>query len=210
VAGDAAHLLPSPGVALNADLMDTVNVAWKLAADIHGWAPDDLLDTYDPERRVAVERALLHARAQVALRRGHDPAAVALRDLFLELTADEQPLRRLGALLAGTDSRYPMPNSNDHPLTGTFAPGLGGQTGQVRPLLLCLRDRHDLREAAEDWRDRIDIRTTSVDDRPADAVLLRPDAYVAWAAAVEEPFDAAGHGLREALTSWCGRGTPRE
>jgi len=43
----------------------------------------------------------------VALRRGHDPAAEALRELFQELLVDEQPLRRIGALIAGTDIRYP-------------------------------------------------------------------------------------------------------
>ncbi|WP_218023916.1 hypothetical protein [Streptomyces niveus] len=42
-----------------------------------------------------------------ALRRGTDPAAEALRELFQELPADEQPLRRMGALVAGV--RYPMP-----------------------------------------------------------------------------------------------------
>ena len=34
LAGDAAHQFPAPGVALNAGMIDTVNLAWKLAADI--------------------------------------------------------------------------------------------------------------------------------------------------------------------------------
>ena len=34
---------------------------------------------------------MLHTQAQVAVRRGHDPAAVALRELFQELLTDEQP-----------------------------------------------------------------------------------------------------------------------
>src|SRR5947208_6584180 len=93
VAGDAAHLFPAPGVALTADMLDGVNLAWKLAAAVHGWAPAGLLDTYDSERRIAAERTLLHTRAQVALRRGHDEPAEALRALFLELAADEQPAR---------------------------------------------------------------------------------------------------------------------
>ncbi len=53
LAGDAAHLFPAPGVALNAGLLDTVNLGWKLAADIHGWAPAGLLDTYHDERHLA-------------------------------------------------------------------------------------------------------------------------------------------------------------
>jgi 2-polyprenyl-6-methoxyphenol hydroxylase-like FAD-dependent oxidoreductase len=65
LAGDAAHLFPATGVALNAGLLDTVNLAWKLGAVIHGWAPVGLLDTYHDERHLAGARALLHTRAQV-------------------------------------------------------------------------------------------------------------------------------------------------
>src|SRR4249920_4033413 len=119
LAGDAAHLFPAPGVALGAGLLDSVNLGWKLGADIHGWAPDGLLDTYHDERRLACTRNMLHAQAQVAIRRGHDPAAVALRELFQELLIDEQPLRRLGGLMAGSEVRYPLPGHDHHALIGT-------------------------------------------------------------------------------------------
>lgn len=105
LAGDAAHLFPAAGVALNAGLLDAVNLAWKLAADLHGGAPAGLLDTYHGERHLAGARTMLHTRAQVALRRGHDEAAEALRQLFQELLADEEPLRRMGALVAGAGIR---------------------------------------------------------------------------------------------------------
>ena len=178
LAGDAAHLFPAPGAALNVGMLDTVNLAWKLAAAIHGWAPAGLLDTYHDERHLAAERTLLHTRAQVALRRGHDPAAEALRELFQELLVDEQPLRRIGALMAGTDIRYPLPGPDHHALTGTFAPDLTLRTDQgitsvaelmhtARPVLLDLADRPDLRETARDWQHRIDIHTAETDsDRP--------------------------------------------
>jgi hypothetical protein len=65
-----------------------------------------------------------------ALRRGHDPAAEALREVFGELLVDEQPLHRIGALVAGTDIRYPIPGPNQHALTGTFAPDLTLHAGQ--------------------------------------------------------------------------------
>ena len=57
---------------------------------------------------------MLHTQAQVALRRGLDPAADALRELFEELLLDEQPLRRMGALLSGSDIRYPSPGPDHH------------------------------------------------------------------------------------------------
>ena len=215
LAGDAAHLFPATGVALNAGMLDTVNLAWKLAADIHGWAPAGLVDTYHHERHLAGARALLHTQAQVALRRGQDPAADALREVFLELLADEQPLRRMGAFVAGTDIRYPLPNPNHHALTGTFAPDLTLHTDEgttsvaelmhpARPILLDLADRPDLREAARDWRHRVDIHTGKTGDRPADALLIRPDAHIAWAATVDEPADTAAPALREALSGWFG------
>src|SRR5256885_12705389 len=112
-------------------MLDAVNLAWKLAADVQGWAPGGLLDTYHDERHLAGDRAMLHTRAQVALRRGHDPAAEALREVFQELLGDEQPLRRMGALVAGGDIRYPMPGSHHHPLAGTFAPDLILYTDQA-------------------------------------------------------------------------------
>ncbi|MEU4409009.1 FAD-dependent monooxygenase [Streptosporangium sp. NPDC023963] len=215
LAGDAAHLFPATGVALNAGMLDAVNLAWKLAADLHGWAPAGLLDTYHGERHLAGARTMVHTRAQVALRRGHDAAAEALREVFQELLADEQPLRRMGALVAGSDIRYPMPGPGHHPLAGTFAPDLTLHTDQgitgvaelmrpARPILLVLADRPDLCRAAEAWRHRVDIHTAKTDQRPADALLIRPDAHIAWAATVDEPADTAAHALREALTGWFG------
>ncbi|MGW7276247.1 FAD-dependent monooxygenase [Streptomyces sp. NPDC054864] len=215
LAGDAAHLFPATGVGLNAGMLDAVNLAWKLAADIHGRASAGLLDTYHHERHFAGARTLLHTQAQVALRRGQDQAAEALREVFVELFADEQPLRRIGALIAGTDIRYPAANPNQHALTGSFTPDLTLHTDQgttsiaelmhtARPILVDLADRADLREAARDWQHRIDIRTAKTDHRPADAILIRPDAHIAWAATTDEPADTAAPTLQEALSYWFG------
>jgi 2-polyprenyl-6-methoxyphenol hydroxylase-like FAD-dependent oxidoreductase len=112
LAGDAAHQFPATGVGINVGMLDAVNLAWKLAANIHGWAPAALLDTYHDERHLAGKRTMLQTQAQVALRRGTDPAAEALREVFVELFADEQPLRRIGALIASSDIRYSLPNPN--------------------------------------------------------------------------------------------------
>jgi 2-polyprenyl-6-methoxyphenol hydroxylase-like FAD-dependent oxidoreductase len=218
LAGDAAHQFPATGIGINFGMLDAVNLAWKLAAVIDGWAPAGLLDSYHDERHFAGARALLQTQAQVALRRGHDPAAQALRELFGELLVDEQPLHRMGAFIAGTDIRYPMPGPSQHPLAGTFAPDLTLHTGQgttsvaelmrtARPILLDLADRPDLREIARHWRHRIDIHTARTDHRPADALLIRPDAHIAWAATTGEPAGTAPLALREALSRWFG--TPR-
>jgi 2-polyprenyl-6-methoxyphenol hydroxylase-like FAD-dependent oxidoreductase len=213
LAGDAAHLFPAGGVAVNAGMLDAANLAWKLAGAVRGWAPRGLLDTYTDERRAAAERTLLHTRAQVALRRAHGPEGDALRALFLELGSDEPALRRLGALMSGTDVGPPQPAS--HPLVGTVAtdrvlhadhrdPRLAGVLRHGRPVLLDLADRADLREAADPWADRVDVTGVALDGPPADAVLLLPDARIAWAASADEPAATAAPSLREALTAWCG------
>jgi 2-polyprenyl-6-methoxyphenol hydroxylase-like FAD-dependent oxidoreductase len=215
VAGDAAHQFPATGIGINFGMLDAVNLAWKLAAAIRGWAPAGLLDTYHDERHFAGGRGMLQTQAQVALRRGQDSAAAALRELFAELTVYEQPLRHLGELIAGTNIRYPVPNPDQHGLTGAFAPDLTlhndrGTTSvaalmqRARPILLVLGDRADLGEAARDWRDRIEIHVARTDRPPADALLIRPDAQIAWAASADEPADAAPLALQTALTTWFG------
>jgi 2-polyprenyl-6-methoxyphenol hydroxylase-like FAD-dependent oxidoreductase len=217
LAGDAAHLFPAGGVAVNAGMLDAANLAWKLAGSVQGWAPPGLLDTYSDERRAAAERTLLHTRAQVALRRGYGPGGDALRALFLELTTDEQPLHRLGALMAGTDAGSPV--SEVHPLVGTFAtdralradhedPRLAGVLRTGRPVLLDLADHPDLRDLAGQWGDRVDVVSATIDERPADALLIRPDTRIAWAATVDAPGETALPTLREALTTWFGAPLP--
>jgi 2-polyprenyl-6-methoxyphenol hydroxylase-like FAD-dependent oxidoreductase len=52
IAGDAAHSHPPYGAyGLNTGLEDAVNLGWKLAAVLRGWAGPRLLDSYADERR---------------------------------------------------------------------------------------------------------------------------------------------------------------
>jgi 2-polyprenyl-6-methoxyphenol hydroxylase-like FAD-dependent oxidoreductase len=52
LAGDAAHQNPPwGGHGFNTGIGDAVNLCWKLAAVINGWAPEALLATYEEERR---------------------------------------------------------------------------------------------------------------------------------------------------------------
>ncbi|MFE9322436.1 bifunctional 3-(3-hydroxy-phenyl)propionate/3-hydroxycinnamic acid hydroxylase [Nocardia sp. NPDC052278] len=61
IAGDAAHLMPVwLGQGWNSGIRDATNLAWKLSSVLRGLAGDDLLDTYDIERRH-------HARALIDL-----------------------------------------------------------------------------------------------------------------------------------------------
>jgi 2-polyprenyl-6-methoxyphenol hydroxylase-like FAD-dependent oxidoreductase len=52
LAGDAAHQNPPwGGHGFNTGVGDAVNLGWKLAAVLRGWAPAELLDSYEAERR---------------------------------------------------------------------------------------------------------------------------------------------------------------
>src|SRR4051812_15925697 len=65
--GDAAHLNPPwGGHGFNTCVGDAVNLGWKLAAVLHGWAPESLLDSYEAERRPVAERTIAAAGAQEA------------------------------------------------------------------------------------------------------------------------------------------------
>ena len=51
IVGDAAHSHPPyGGFGLNSGLEDATNLGWKLAARLHGWGGEALLDSYSDER----------------------------------------------------------------------------------------------------------------------------------------------------------------
>jgi 2-polyprenyl-6-methoxyphenol hydroxylase-like FAD-dependent oxidoreductase len=85
LAGDAAHIhSPLGGQGLNLGIGDAASLGAKLAATIHGSAPDGLLDSYHAERHPVGAQVLDWSRAQVALMRP-DPGARALHAVFRDL-----------------------------------------------------------------------------------------------------------------------------
>ena len=64
LAGDAAHLFtPTSGMGYNTSVDDAVNLGWKLAAVLQGWAGEAMLDSYDAERRPIAHRNTAYARS---------------------------------------------------------------------------------------------------------------------------------------------------
>ena len=63
LAGDAVHLFtPTGGLGYNTAVEDAVNLGWKLAAVLHGWGGERLLDSYEAEREPIARRNTAFAR----------------------------------------------------------------------------------------------------------------------------------------------------
>jgi 2-polyprenyl-6-methoxyphenol hydroxylase-like FAD-dependent oxidoreductase len=205
--GDSAHVhsaMGGPG--LNLGLQDAMNLGWKLAAAVNGWAPAHLLDTYQSERYPVGERVMMHSMSQTALF-GPGPEIAALRQLFTELLQLPSVAEHMAHLLAGSDVRYDT--GDDHPLAGRLVPdvalGDGRRVAELlhrgRPVLLDLSGGR-VGDAAWGWLDRVDVVDGAVADLEACALLIRPDGYVAWAADTFGAADAVR--LRTALQRWFG------
>nr|WP_306335306.1 FAD-dependent monooxygenase [Streptomyces sp. KL118A] len=205
LAGDAAHAMPPLAAwGLSAGLQDAANLGWKLAAVLAGWAPAHLLDTYHGERHPIGEQLIRNAQAASLLYLG-DADMDPLRGVLGELMEHKEAAGHLAGIVSGLGIGYAM-GPGEHPLLGRRMPldrelALpGGGTTRVADLLhsargvLIAADGGDggggagkAARLAEEWADRVDIVTgtwTDHPDHPAEAaleaVLIRPDGYVAW------------------------------
>ncbi|MGI8679625.1 MAG: FAD-dependent monooxygenase [Jatrophihabitans sp.] len=79
--GDAAHQNPPwGGHGFNTGVGDAVNLGWKLAAVLHGWAPPELLDSYEAERRPIAQQTIKIAAANTTALPTDLAAAATQRD----------------------------------------------------------------------------------------------------------------------------------
>ncbi|MCP3803246.1 FAD-dependent monooxygenase [Allokutzneria sp. A3M-2-11 16] len=211
LAGDAAHVhLPAAGQGLNLGVQDAVNLGWKLAAEVNGWAPEGLLDSYHAERHPVGERVVENTRAQAVLT---NPAEEydGLRSIFVQLLGMPEVNRFLAGMVSGLDIRYPLGSGSACPLLGARMPDLDlelpegpGRVGDLlragRGLLLLGTGGARLAEQALPWKDRVDVvAARELPDCPVDAALVRPDGYVCWTDAGDDVP------LTDALGTWFGR-----
>jgi bifunctional hydroxylase/dehydrase len=208
LAGDSAHIhLPVSGQGLNTGIQDAVNLGWKLAAEIHGWAPEGLLDTYESERRPIGERVCMNTRAQDALMHPLDRVG-PLRELMAELLRLPAVCQYVTDMVTGVGITYPVsyPGREDaHPLLGRRLPAFVTEDGATGTSLLA-SGRAVLFTAqesvtAEGWADRVDVvRIGAVPELDAAVVLVRPDGHVIFT----DRAGADSEGLRLALKTWFG------
>ncbi|MGK5550392.1 rifampin monooxygenase [Actinomadura kijaniata] len=198
LAGDAAHVHPpTGGQGLNLGVQDAFNLGWKLAAEVDGWAPEGLLDSYHDERHPVGARVLENSRAQMTLL-GSDPGATALRGLFSTLMDFEEVNRYVTGMITAVEVRYDL--GEGHPLLGRRLRDVRLKRGRLYELTRggrgLLLDRTG-RLSVEGWADRVDHVVDPCEELDAPAALLRPDGHVAWVG--EDQRDLLDH-----LPRWFG------
>ncbi|CDO91214.1 hypothetical protein AWC29_01130 [Mycobacterium triplex] len=215
LAGDAAHVhFPVGGQGLNTGIQDAANLGWKLAQVINTTSPERLLDTYQDERHPVAAGVLRNTMAQTALIAPGERLD-ALRDTVSELLNMDEPRKRIAAMMTGLDIQYDL--GNGHPLLGHRMPDLDllTPTGPLRLFTLLHDARAVLLNLGTPWDFDISSwahRVKAIDAEYAgpweipvlgevtapEAVLVRPDGYIAWVG------DGTDTGLHAALTTRLG------
>lgn len=197
---------PASGVGMNFCMQDAFNLGWKLAAAVNGRAADDLLDTYEIERRPVTVALLESVKAQCAVQFDFSDEGIAFKRMFQATMMPIPELNRSLALqLNGLSFPYPSA-SGSHPLCGERVPDvdLTVEGGDVRIgellrdqkfLLLDLTGDNAYREPDTQGMPLKTISGVPVlvphALRGVRSLLVRPDAYVAWADAAPPSVDAA-------------------
>ncbi|MGJ7043680.1 hypothetical protein J2Y63_006966, partial [Shinella sp. BE166] len=185
--GDAAHIHPpTGGQGLNTSVQDAYNLGWKLAAALCG-AGDELLDTYEAERRPVAEEVLglssrlLEAGTHGEIRRGREVQQ-------LDIGYSQSPLAlRAASRNSGVQAGDRAP---DAPIKGA-----GGQPSRLFRLFIgphwtllvngqqSVASRRGLHIHRTGQRGDVIDAFGCVRDAyglaPDECVLIRPDGYVA-------------------------------
>ncbi|WP_121398003.1 rifampin monooxygenase [Micromonospora sp. M71_S20] len=192
LAGDAAHVHPPMGgQGLNLGIQDSFNLGWKLAAAVKGWAPDDLLDSYESERHPVAADVLTNTRAQMQLTT-NEPGPQAVRRLLAQLMDLDDVNRFLIEKITAISIRYDF--GAGHALLGRRLRDVQLTHGRLFELMRAggglLLDQTG-RLSVDGWADRVDRVADSSEELDVPAVLLRPDGHVAWVGEDQQTLEVA-------------------
>jgi 2-polyprenyl-6-methoxyphenol hydroxylase-like FAD-dependent oxidoreductase len=206
LAGESAHVNPPyGGHGYNTSVGDAVNIAWKLAFVLRGWAPPALLDSYEAERRGVVEETVASAAAN-------------MRALPADLAADAAAIQRvkapefhnlglvLGYSYAGSPVVQPGGGAAAVADVGRYTPSaepgallphrwlpdgsslydqLGAGFTLVTPAGATAASVSDLSERSRALRIPLTVTAAPADYPWREFLLVRPDQHIAWRA--DEP-----------------------
>ena len=201
--GESAHVNPPwGGHGFNTCVGDAVNIAWKIAAVEHGWAPRGLLASYETERRGVIEQTIASAEANMRML-----ADVLPRDAAAIQRAKRAEFHSLGLVLGYSYAGSPVIQPGPRPTLDATSYTPAAEPGARLPHCWLsdgssLYDRlgrgftlvgpvaapgvADLMRRAR--RRRIPLTLAeSPPDYPwrAEFLLVRPDQHIAWRA--EDP-----------------------
>ncbi|MGH3868589.1 MAG: FAD-dependent monooxygenase [Pseudonocardiaceae bacterium] len=180
LAGDAAHChSPAGGQGMNTGMQDAANLGWKLAAAVHGWGGEQLLDTYHTERHPIGREVLLSSGALVRLILITPWLGRQVRNILARAALRLPPIAaKVAGSISGIGFRYPAPHGADRRV-GSRAPNIPLVNGRLYDALrggrfiLVGTDASQL--ALPPHVDPV------IAARPMDQlVLVRPDGYLAW------------------------------
>ncbi|ASO19695.1 tetracenomycin A2 monooxygenase-dioxygenase [Actinoalloteichus hoggarensis] len=210
LAGDAAHLHPpAGGFGANTGIHDAHNLAWKLASVLKGVSGDALLETYDAERRRVGEAMAEQAMVRNRIRHGYaddETRALMVDDVIItlgyrynstsiqgvepdarvlspKLTLTGAPgtraphvwLRRDGERISTVDLFWDEFVLLTGSRTSGWAEAADRVAKQLGVPLRCevIGPDGDLLPDGRNWAQAYGVG-------PQGAVLVRPDAFVAW------------------------------
>jgi 2-polyprenyl-6-methoxyphenol hydroxylase-like FAD-dependent oxidoreductase len=210
LAGDAAHRMPpSGGFGGNSGIADAHNLAWKLALAVKGWSNDNLLETYEEERRPVAQVTVLNAFAHYVQR-----TEPTLSPMLKEFDVQEVPVEWLELAYRYHSRALFNPEPDvvvEDPKTAKARPGSVAHhvivkpagTDSNQPISDLFRTSPMLLYGPEGsgWRDGLVLSGCSglfswrcldyaedsefskrYDVSRSGAVLVRPDGFVAWSA----------------------------
>jgi 2-polyprenyl-6-methoxyphenol hydroxylase-like FAD-dependent oxidoreductase len=217
LAGDAAHLNPPlGGHGLNTGIGDAVDLGWKLAAVLDGWASPGLLDTYEGERRPVQERVIEESIANMKVL----PPELLAPDLAVDGPQGDAARGRAHAQVQATkrdefhaldlvldvayESPAIVPRDGDGPPSGMRLPhvfldpgrSIYDELGAGFSLLLLDERATEQAERIATAAERSGVPLRLVDLREgnlrehyrSDLLLVRPDQHIAWSGG-GEPID---------------------
>lgn len=205
LAGDAAHVhSPIGGQGMNTGIGDAMNLGWKLASAVRGTVRGSgqewLLDSYESERHPVGAGVLAMTDALNQLVLGRSAIRRFLQRFIIRAVLGIPATRRkMAERLTGVGIAYPRRSRHDDRLVGRRIADIDCNGTRLYKALRSGRFVLLTRDSADvaDWPG-VDNAIHCDSSLPA-AVLVRPDGYVAWAAAQLDHSD-----LATALTQWCG------
>ena len=205
LAGDAAHIhSPLGGQGLNLGLGDAMNLGWKLAAAVREKAPEGLLESYFSERHPIGAQVLDWSRAQVAIMRP-DADARALNAIVRDLMNTRDGATYFAGRVWGINMGYHL--EGNHPLTGQSVPDFEFEDGtrigdfmqDGRGILLDFNKNASLENLADEFDGQLKYISRGAKEQfGLNAVLIRPDGYIAWTSDKEPDHSD----LRKTASRW--------